>query len=115
MLYFDSYLQENPDCTIDLQKYEKWFKIPERLQGYLKRCRRQSKPVEPNEGILCTLLTHLLYWHGMINEFIVGGAPLFWLKNDHYCLKCVSMNNCFQIAMLTENALPFNVLPPSQK
>ncbi|XP_047044654.1 uncharacterized protein LOC124649014 [Lolium rigidum] len=44
-----SYLQDNPDCTIDLQKSKKWFKVPECLQGYLKRCRSQSKPLEPNE------------------------------------------------------------------
>uniref|UniRef100_A0ACD5Y869 Uncharacterized protein n=1 Tax=Avena sativa TaxID=4498 RepID=A0ACD5Y869_AVESA len=52
---FTKYLQDNPDCAVGLHDSE--FRIPERLQDYLKRCHReskrkrprQSKPLEPTE------------------------------------------------------------------
>ena len=63
MLYFDRYLQANPDYAAGIQPSKDWFAAPQRLKDYVKRRRRQSKSLEPDKGILCTTLTDLLYWH----------------------------------------------------
>uniref|UniRef100_A0ACD5ZT23 Uncharacterized protein n=1 Tax=Avena sativa TaxID=4498 RepID=A0ACD5ZT23_AVESA len=54
-----TYLQANPDYAAGLQPSRDWFAVPARG----KENRRQLKPLESKEGILCTTLTHLLYWH----------------------------------------------------
>ncbi|KAM0908071.1 hypothetical protein ACQ4PT_015703 [Festuca glaucescens] len=57
----ENYLRDNPDRAVGLDKSQFSFTIPERLQDYVRRCRRhskhrcqskrrrQSKPLEPNK------------------------------------------------------------------